>query len=984
MGTNLKIWLAILVFLPTMAGRTLADGPPVQWEKTFGGSSADDGFSVQQTTDGGYIIAGDTWSFGAGRQDVYLIKTDSLGNMRWQKTFGGKNDEYGTSVQQTSDGGYIITGGTYSFGAGGEDVYLIKTDSVGNLQWQRTFGGGNDNEYGTSVRQTSDGGYIITGAWFVDICLIKTDSSGNLLWQKTLGGSRSDKGYSVQQTSDGGYIIAGDTQSFGTGSASNVYLIKTDPEGNLLWQKTFGGTNDDYGTSVQQTTDGGYIITGVTQFFVAGKYDIYLVKTDSAGNLMWQNIFGGNDDDYGASVQQTADGGYIIAGITEQLNDADVYLIKTDSSGNMERKKTFGGGGDERGWSVQQTSDGGYIVAGWTTPVLAGNYDVYVIKVGPPIIPPIIYVDADAPGTNNGTSWENAFNNLQDALFTAWYGDEIRVAQGIYKPDQGTGIIPGDRTAAFQFINAVTIKGGYAGFVGPDPDARDIEAFKTILSGDLNSDDVKGLDPSELLNHPSRVDNSCHIFYHPAGWKLDATAIFDGFTITGGNANGGWPYVSGGGMYNYYGSPTISNCTFTENSAYYGGGMDNYNSSPIVEGCTFSGNSANDRGGGMCNDDSSPIVNNCTFTDNSAQYGGGMRNGDESSPTVTVCTFSSNSAKYGGGMYNEFGSSPTVTNCIFSGNSAGEKGGGMYILNDTTALTNCTFTGNLAQNGKAVACSYTIIGGFGNVQGTNCILWDDGDEIFQQSGSKVDITYSDIQGGYSGTGNINADPCFVNPDSNDYHLQASSPCINAGDPNYVPEPNETDMDGEQRVMLGRVDMGADEFNPFEVNFDVVSRRRIGRTIFEYDCNVTLRNISRFVVRGVQLEIVKASENMVIIEPNVTFGDIEVRPGESATSIDTCTLQVDRSKAIEPEKIVWKVKCQRADTGMPLELTINGVSPGGLEGAAEGKIDFEDLAEIASQWLWVGEAGSIPEDITGDGIVNLRDFAVLAEHRLEGR
>jgi hypothetical protein len=165
---------------------------------------------------------------------------------------------------------------------------------------------------------------------------------------------------------------------------------------------------------------------------------------------------------------------------------------------------------------------------------------------------------------------------------------------------------------------------------------------------------------------------------------------------------------------------------------------------------------------------------------------------------------------------------------------------------------------------------------------------------------------------------------------------------------------------------------------------VVKKERIDRTRFVYDCNVTFTNSWQFAVKNVQLRMAQASENMTIIEPNVTFGDIKFNARQSITSIDTCTFQVDRSKAIEPEKIVWKVKCQRADTGMPLELTVSGVDSSGLEGAAEGKIGFEDLAKLAGQWLWVGPAGGIPEDITGDGIVNLRDFAVLAEHRLEGR
>jgi len=357
------------------------------WEKTIGDIYEDEGSSVQQTSDGGFIITGLTASFG-NWFDVYLIKTDSSGNRQWQNTFGGGDFDIGRSVQQTSDGGFIIAGLTRSFGAGMSDVYLIKTYSSGNPQWQKTFGGSySDSAY--SVQQTTDGGYIIAGYiysfttfWGLDVYLIKTDSAGNSLWQKTIGGSKSDYGCSVQQTSDGGFIIAGYTNSFGAGGY-DVYLIKTDSSGNSQWQKTFGGSGDDYGYSVQQTTDGGFIIAGSTESFGAGKNDVYLIKTDSAGNLIWQKTFGVSDDDKGYSVQQTSDGGYIIAGETNSFGAGynDVYLIKTDSAGNLLWQKTFGGNEYDSAGSVQQTSDVGYIIAGYTYSFGAGSSDVYLIKV---------------------------------------------------------------------------------------------------------------------------------------------------------------------------------------------------------------------------------------------------------------------------------------------------------------------------------------------------------------------------------------------------------------------------------------------------------------------------------------------------------------------------------------------------------------------------------------------------------------------------
>lgn len=249
----------------------------ITFQKTFGGDSSDYGYSVQQTTDGGYIIVGSTKSFGAGNKDVYLIKTDSTGNTLWTRTFGGINDDDGYSVQQTTDGGYIITGNTQSFGAGGVDVYLIKTDTFGDTLWTKTFGG-TSFDYGYSVQQTFDGGYIITGETFSfngngDVYLIRVASNGNLVWTKIFGGTNADWGYCIRQTNDSGYVILGTTLSFGAG-IEDVYLIKTDANGDTIWTKTYGGMSHEAGSGVMQTTDGGYIITGNTQSFTTGGRDV--------------------------------------------------------------------------------------------------------------------------------------------------------------------------------------------------------------------------------------------------------------------------------------------------------------------------------------------------------------------------------------------------------------------------------------------------------------------------------------------------------------------------------------------------------------------------------------------------------------------------------------------------------------------------------------------------------------------------------------
>ena len=383
------MWKLISLILPVIVLLPAYAFPQTTFEKTYGGSGEDGGNSVYQTTDGGYIVAGWTESYGAGLFDAYLIKTDPSGEILWTRTFGGASPDSGSSVIQTQDGGYIITGSTKSFSqTGWPDVYLIKTDPAGDSLWTRYYGSfGID--VGTSVQENPDGGYSIagfthsSGAGEADVYSIRTDSSGDTLWTRTYGGAWYDRAYSMQQTTDGGYILAGMTASFGAGSY-DVYLIKTDSSGDTLWTRTYGNNGDNYGYSVQQTPDGGYVLAGATPG--PGIYDVYLIKTDAEGDSLWTRTydFGGLDGAY--SVRRTLDGGYVVAGLTGtyELGDSfDVLLFKTDSSGDILWTRTYGGPDYEEGLSVQQTSDGGYIIAGRTESFGAGDYDVYLIKTDP-------------------------------------------------------------------------------------------------------------------------------------------------------------------------------------------------------------------------------------------------------------------------------------------------------------------------------------------------------------------------------------------------------------------------------------------------------------------------------------------------------------------------------------------------------------------------------------------------------------------------
>jgi len=365
-----------------------AIGPSSHFCKAIGGKKEDHGISLIQTSDGGYVIAGATRSFGAGEWDVYVVKLDAHGNLQWTKTIGGPETEEGNSLIQTSDGSYVIAGATNSSGAGYVDFYVVKLDANGSLQWTKTIGGPG-YEIGHSLIQTSDGGYAIAGETYSfgaggeDVYVVKLDANGNLQWTKTIGGENDDRGFSLIQTSDGGYAIAGYTSSFGAGQL-DVYVVKLDSTGNLQWTKTIGGPGDEVGTSLIQTSDGGYVIAGATRSFGAGGTDVYVVKLDANGNLQWTRTIGGKKEDGGVSLIQTSDDGYAIAGATTSSSAGryDVYVVKLGANGNLQWTKTISAKSKNLiKSSIIQTSDGSYVIAGTTRSFGAGKDDVYVVKL---------------------------------------------------------------------------------------------------------------------------------------------------------------------------------------------------------------------------------------------------------------------------------------------------------------------------------------------------------------------------------------------------------------------------------------------------------------------------------------------------------------------------------------------------------------------------------------------------------------------------
>jgi hypothetical protein len=367
------------------------------WETSLSiNASFEIGHSIQQTTDGGYIISGMTKSAPNGEYDSFLLKTDGNGIEQWSKIFGSSGNDYGLFVEQTIDGGYVIAGRRrLAPGSNVPVAYILKTNSLGDSLWSKTFGDSIHMQRAYCAQQTIDGGYIITGQILYDgyslnpdaVMLIKTDGNGLEQWSETFANNNtssfaSSYGLSVKQTDDGGYIICGRTND-GYGP-NDSYLIKTYANGTEQWSQTFGGVLDDNAFEVQQTDDGGYIISGYTESFGNGNYDVYLIKTDGNGTEQWSQTFGGTGWDGGTSVQQTTDGGYIITGFTESFGNSnyyDVYLIKTDGNGTEQWSQTFGGSDANIGYSVKQTDDGGYIITGMTgTDSPTDLSEIYLIK----------------------------------------------------------------------------------------------------------------------------------------------------------------------------------------------------------------------------------------------------------------------------------------------------------------------------------------------------------------------------------------------------------------------------------------------------------------------------------------------------------------------------------------------------------------------------------------------------------------------------
>jgi hypothetical protein len=407
------------------ANNTFSMPPKTEWNRTYAGLEDERAGSIIQTGDGGYALAGiknsSTSSF-----DFWLVKTDAYGNMEWNKTYGGPEAEMASCVLQTINGGYILVGDTGSFGAGSADFWLVKTDAYGNMEWNKTYGGP-EWESAECMVQTGDGGYALVGLKWIsealkyDFWLVRVDAFGNEQWNKTYGGPEKDLAWWVVQTSDGGYALTGYKYDLAAEDA-DFWLVKTDAYGNMEWNKTYGGPELESAECMVQTGDGGYALAGITGSRGAGSEDFWLVRVDAFGNEQWNKTYGGPENDEALSIVRTSNGEYVLAGRTHSFGAAgldDGWLVMVDAFGNEQWNKTYGGLKEDHVLSVVQTSDGGYALAGWTSSFGVGGNDFWLIKLGSCVFscsPEALYINEsaqfDASDGCNSYTWDFGDGNI--------------------------------------------------------------------------------------------------------------------------------------------------------------------------------------------------------------------------------------------------------------------------------------------------------------------------------------------------------------------------------------------------------------------------------------------------------------------------------------------------------------------------------------------------------------------------------------------
>ena len=373
---------------------------PFTMIKNYGGTQNERGYSVKQTSDGGYVIVGSSTSYGAGGSDLWILKVDGLGEFSWSKTYGGQGNDIGRDITQTSDGGYIITGYTKSFSSGGDmDLWLIKTDANGesclysdggtcsenSSKWIKSFGT-SGNDYGTSVQETSEGDFIVAGksGRIPSVFVIKTNSSGEKIWENLYGTGPGDRAQYIIERQDLGFLIVGKENA--NNVDDNLCLINIDTDGAEVWHSLYGGGGADGGNHISEVSGGGYIIAGATKSYGNGNWDdLWLVKTSTGGSMEWQKTFGGSYTETGNYTREKDEGGYMVTGSTESIGQGfyDIWVVSTDYTGNEIYSQTFGGNMDDKAIRGARGNSGELLIIGYTNSFGNGGEDVLLIKIDP-------------------------------------------------------------------------------------------------------------------------------------------------------------------------------------------------------------------------------------------------------------------------------------------------------------------------------------------------------------------------------------------------------------------------------------------------------------------------------------------------------------------------------------------------------------------------------------------------------------------------
>ena len=657
--------------------------------------------------------------------DYATIKYAPDGNQLWVARYNGPGNkyDYANAIAIDNSGNVYVTGASYDTGTS-DDYATIKYSPDGNQLWVRRYNGpANNNDIPQNLAVDSSGNVYVTGYITVtvvdsnyDYATIKYSPDGNQLWVKRYNGpgNKGDQATTLAIDNSGNVYVTGASLNAVSGSSADYATVKYNSDGNQIWVARYNGDANLGDVAYALAVDSSHNVYVAGNSAVSDQNEDYAtVKYDPDGNQLWVARYNGFDTGYERGSDLAVDGSgnvYVTGHSPGSGTDYDYATIKYSPDGNQLWLARYNGpvNGSDQATSLEVDNSGNVYVTGGGYGSGTGS-DYVTIKYKQVYY---IYVDTDATGTNDGSSWTNAYNYLQDALYAAPSGYEIWVAQGTYRPDEDTNNPDGNdsRTATFQLKNGVALYGGFPSG-GGNWSSRDPNAHQTILSGDISVVDAN-------------YDNSYNVVTSTGN---DSTAILDGFTVTKGNANyvDAYPYDRGAGMLNLSSSPTVNNCIFSDNSANVGGGgmLNKNSSSPTINNCTFTGNTTHyGYGGGMWNEVSNPTLTNCAFNDNMGVDGGGMANHIYANPTLTNCTFTGNSSSiYGGAIFNNWNSNTTLTNCTFNGNISLWLGGGIYNVESSLALTNCTFSGG------------SIIQGAGDIN----IVY--GGEVIIEANSVVDL-----------------------------------------------------------------------------------------------------------------------------------------------------------------------------------------------------------------------------------------------------